>query len=70
MTTPEPSHTPEQLALLSVDSTPVQFRLDQRTRERGLAHVAAIKALLAARAAARQESAPQLQGQPARRQAA
>jgi hypothetical protein len=35
----------------------LQFRLDQRTRERGLAHVAAIKAQLAARAAARQ--APQ-----------
>jgi hypothetical protein len=74
MTTHEPSHSPEQLALLSVDATPVQFRLDQRTRERGLAHVAAIKALLAARAAARQETHAQPQAQPvrqpARRQAA
>ncbi len=70
MTTQEPSHTPEQLALLTVDSTPVQFRLDQKTRERGLAHVAAIKATLAARAAARQEAQPQLQGQPAQHQPA
>ena len=46
--------TPTQLALLDTASMPLQFRLDQRTRERGLAHVAAIKAQLAARAAARQ----------------
>jgi hypothetical protein len=38
-------------------SLPLQFRLDRRTRERGLAHVAAIKAQLAARAAARQSQA-------------
>ena len=38
---------PEQLALLTVSDPPLQFRLDQRTRERGLAHVAAIKAQLA-----------------------
>lgn len=48
------SDTPTQLALLDPTSLPLQFRLDQRTRERGLAHVAAIKAQLAARAAARQ----------------
>jgi hypothetical protein len=39
---------PEQLALLSPGELPVQFLLDQRTRQRGLAHVAAIKAQLAA----------------------
>ena len=39
---------PEQLKLLTVSDPPLQFRLDQRTRERGLAHVAAIKAQLAA----------------------
>ncbi len=39
--------TPEQLKLLTVSDPPLQFRLDQRTRERGLAHVAAIKAQLA-----------------------
>ena len=46
--------TPEQLALLTVSDPPLQFRLDQRTRERGLAHVAAIRAQLAALAADRQ----------------
>ncbi len=45
---------PEQLALLTVTDPPLQFRLDQRTRERGLAHVAAIRAQLAALAADRQ----------------
>jgi len=39
-------------------SLPLQFRLDQRTRQRGLAHIAAIKAQLAARAAERDETAP------------
>ena len=50
----EHTPSPEQLVLVGEIPTPVQFRLDQRTRERGLAHVAAIKAQLAARAAARQ----------------
>lgn len=44
----------EQLALLVEAEVPVKFRLDQRTRERGLAHVAALRAQLAARAARRQ----------------
>lgn len=48
---------PEQLALLSPGDLPLQFRLDQRTRQSGLAHIAAIKAQLAARAAARQAEA-------------
>jgi hypothetical protein len=48
---------PEQLALLSPGELPLQFRLDQRTRQSGLAHIAAIKAQLAARAAARQADA-------------
>ncbi len=39
---------PEQLALLTVTDPPLQFRLDQRTRERGLAHIAAIRAQLTA----------------------
>jgi len=43
----------EQLVLLSPPELPIQFRLDQRTRERGLAHIAALRAQLAARAAAR-----------------
>jgi len=47
---------PEQLALLPTPELPVQFRLDQRTRERGLAHIAAIKAQLAAKATNEQGS--------------
>ena len=64
-TTPEATPTAEQLTLLALTSAeslpepglPLQFRLDRRTRERGLAHVAALKAQLAARAAARQAQA-------------
>ena len=41
--------TPEQLTLLAVSELPIQFRLDQRTRERGLAHIAAIRRQLAAK---------------------
>jgi len=37
---------PEQLALLSAGAVPAQFRLDDATRRRGLAHVAAIRAQL------------------------
>ncbi len=48
---------PEQLQLLAAPALPVQFRLDQRTRERGMAHIAALKAQLAARAAARLDQA-------------
>jgi hypothetical protein len=41
--------TSEQLTLLAVSELPVQFRLDQRTRVRGLAHIAAIRRQLAAK---------------------
>jgi hypothetical protein len=48
MTTRQPQHTsPEQLTLLPVSELPLQFRLDQRTRQRGLAHIAAIRRQLA-----------------------
>lgn len=48
MTTRQPQHTPpEQLTLLAVSELPLQFRLDQRTRQRGLAHIAAIRRQLA-----------------------
>jgi hypothetical protein len=40
---------PEQLSLLRTSDLPVQFRLDRRTRERGLEHVAEIRRLLAAK---------------------
>ena len=46
-TAPEP--TPQQLSLLQVSELPVQFRLDQRTRQRGLAHIAEIRRQLAAK---------------------
>ena len=41
--------TSEQLTLLAVSDLPYQFRLDQRTRQRGLAHIAAIRRQLAAK---------------------
>ena len=41
--------TAEQLTLLAVSDLPVQFRLDQRTRARGLAHIAAIRRQLASK---------------------
>jgi hypothetical protein len=51
MTTRQAQHaTSEQLSLLAVSDLPIQFRLDQRTRERGLAHIAAIRRQLAAKA--------------------
>ena len=48
--------TPEQLTLLAVSELPIQFRLDQRTRERGLAHIAAIRRQLAAKASGTAET--------------
>ncbi len=47
---------PEQLSLLSPSDLPVQFRLDRRTRERGLAHIAQIRRQLASNAARRSPS--------------
>mgnify|MGYP000741703999 CR=1 FL=1 len=44
------SSQPEQLSLLAPSELPLQFRLDRRTRERGLAHIAEIRRQLAARA--------------------
>ncbi|MEO5901760.1 MAG: hypothetical protein ABIR68_16760 [Ilumatobacteraceae bacterium] len=46
---PEQPEQPEQLSLLRTSDLPVQFRLDRRTRERGLEHVAEIRRLLAAK---------------------
>lgn len=53
MTTRTASPTgPEQLALLTPTAdVPLQFRLDQRTRQRGLAHIAVIRRQLANRSA-------------------
>jgi len=56
MTTAQPRHTsPEQLSLLPVSELPLQFRLDHRTRQRGLAHIAAIRSQLDSRSNTGQE---------------
>ena len=47
-------HAPEQLSLLPPVDLPVQFRLDEATRRRGLRHIAEIRAQLAARQSQRQ----------------
>jgi len=43
--------SPEQLSLLTTADTPLQFRLDDRTRRRGLANIALIRRQLAELAA-------------------
>jgi hypothetical protein len=44
---------PEQLTLLPPTDAPLQFRLDEPTRRRGLEHIARIRRQLAAQAAKR-----------------
>jgi hypothetical protein len=51
-------HGPEQLSLLAPSPLPVQFRLDQVTRQRGLAHVAEIRRQLTARQLAAAAESP------------
>jgi hypothetical protein len=48
--------TSEQLTLLPAPDVPLQFRLDEATRRRGLRHIAEIRLQLAARQAARSTS--------------
>ena len=43
----------QQLTLLPAPDVPLQFRLDEATRRRGLRHIAEIRLQLAARQAAR-----------------
>ncbi len=40
---------PQQLSLLPPADVPVQFRIDEATRRRGMRHIAEIRALLAER---------------------
>jgi hypothetical protein len=54
-----PAH-PEQLTLLATSDLPVQFRLDRRTRERGLEHIAEIRRLLASKHDAGEIAAPRI----------
>ena len=42
-------HIPQQLSLLPPVEVPVQFRIDEATRRRGMRHIAEIRALLAER---------------------
>jgi hypothetical protein len=55
------NETPQQLTLLpptpSSSRVPLQFRLDEATRRRGLQHVAELRRMLAARQAAKAPSA-------------
>jgi hypothetical protein len=60
MTTTTTSERPEQLSLLPEATVPVQFRLDEATRRRGLAHIAEIRALLEQSSRARSTSTPTL----------
>lgn len=53
----EVTSTPEQLTLLGTTDVPLQFRIDERTRRCGLAHIAALRAQLVAQAAQRNLSA-------------
>lgn len=46
-------HAPQQLSLLPPADVPVRFRIDEATRQRGMRHIAEIRAQLAARHAAR-----------------
>ena len=48
-----PTAAAEQLSLLPPSDLPLQFRLDEETRRRGLRHVAEIQRMLAERRAAR-----------------
>lgn len=48
--------TSQQLTLLPAPDVPIQFRLDEATRRRGLRHIAEIRVQLAARQAARSET--------------
>ncbi|HRE02838.1 MAG TPA: hypothetical protein PLV68_16170 [Ilumatobacteraceae bacterium] len=51
------STQPEQLRLLDGSDVPLAFRLDERTRRRGLAHIAELRTIIARQAAARHLSA-------------
>ena len=60
---------PEQLTLLDEAKVPVQFRLDEATRRRGLAHIAEIRAQLERSRAARAIATGRVHSLRARRRA-
>lgn len=51
------THAPQQLSLLPAIDVPVQCRIDEATRRRGMRHIAEIRQQLAARQAARAQAA-------------
>ena len=65
------NETPQQLTLLPStkpsSNVPLQFRLDEATRRRGLQHVAELRRLLAARQAAKADDTEATVGSPSRR---
>lgn len=61
---------PEQLTLLPPTDAPLQFRLDEKTRRRGLERIAEIRRQLAVQAARRANAAPSGRTHPPRRSAA
>ena len=56
---------PEQLSLLSPTEMPLQFRLDEQTRRRGLAHIARIRQQLELQAARRAATVAPARRRPA-----
>jgi len=63
------TESPEQLTLLGDAPVPVQFRLDEATRRRGLAHIAEIRRQLERARAARAEESGPVRTLPSRRPA-
>jgi hypothetical protein len=51
------THAPEQLSLLPAIDVPVQCRIDEATRRRGMRHIAEIRQRLADRQSARADAA-------------
>lgn len=60
------AQAPEQLTLLAPTEAPLQFRLDERTRRRGLAQIALIRQQLAELAERRQADETAGRPRPAR----
>jgi hypothetical protein len=62
------NETPQQLTLLpptpSSSRVPLQFRLDEATRRRGLQHVAELRRMLASRQAAKAPTAKRPPAKP------
>lgn len=60
------THELQQLTLLPAPTVPARFRLDEKTRQRGMQHVADLRNQMAARRAARMAVEQQPVRQPIR----